>query len=62
MILRNCYIRDQLDPDNINDEPHARHILETFLNDIEKQCKSLTESRDFLQRLRFSDIASHFKV
>ncbi|XP_039268530.1 signal transducer and activator of transcription 5B-like isoform X2 [Styela clava] len=53
---------DQLDPDNINDEPQARHILGSFLTDIERQCENLTEARDFLQRLRFSEIANHFKT
>nr|CAB3266641.1 STAT-b protein [Phallusia mammillata] len=53
---------DQLDPDNIpNDEPHAKYILDLFLGEIQKQCDQLTEGKDFLQRLHFSEIASHFK-
>ncbi|XP_078482928.1 STAT-b protein isoform X2 [Ciona intestinalis] len=53
---------DQLDPDNIpQDEPHAKYILGLFLEEIQKQCDSLTEGKDFLQRLHFSEIASHFK-
>ncbi|CAK8679379.1 signal transducer and activator of transcription 5B-like isoform X2 [Clavelina lepadiformis] len=53
---------DQLDPDNIpNDEPHAKFILETFLGEIQRQCDQLTEGKDFLQRLHFSEIATHFK-
>lgn len=53
---------DKLDPNNLNDEAHAKFILETFLNEIQKQCENLTEGRDFLQRLRFSEIANHFKT
>uniref|UniRef100_H2ZMV4 Signal transducer and activator of transcription n=1 Tax=Ciona savignyi TaxID=51511 RepID=H2ZMV4_CIOSA len=53
---------DQLDPDNTpNDEPHAKYILDLFLGEIQKQCDSLIEARDFVQRLHFSEIASHFK-
>ena len=63
MFQRYFFNREQLDPDNTPaDEPHAKYILDLFLGEIQKQCDQLTEGKDFLQRLHFSEIATHFKV
>jgi len=54
---------NQIDPDNIqgDEESHAKYILDLFLSEIQNECERLTEGKDFLQRLHFSEIASHFK-
>ena len=51
---------DSLDPDNQAHSELAAQILDTFLKEITQHGDMLRDGGDFLQRLRFQDMANNF--
>ena len=51
---------DQLNPDDPTHEEASRHILDSFLKEISQHGDMLRDGGDFLQRLRFQDMANNF--
>lgn len=50
-----------INPDNLNHSENAKQVLTTLLTEITQHGDMLRDGGDFLQRLRFQDMANNFK-